>query len=83
MITQIEKKMFKTMNPTCHDFNSCHASKDSIPLLVGFNNGIITLHDIIRKDIYKVFNEEVKKFINLLRGSNHWKMLFFFAYCIN
>ncbi len=60
MITQIEKKTFKTMNPTCHNFNSSFTSSDSIPLLVGFNTGIITLQDILRKDVYKVFNEEVR-----------------------
>lgn len=59
MITQIEKKSYKTMNPTCHSFNSFGASSESVPLLVGFNTGIVTLQDIIRKDIYKVFNEEV------------------------
>lgn len=59
MATQIEKKTFKTMNPTCHSFNTSFTSSDSIPLLVGFNTGIITLQDLIRKDVCKVFNEEV------------------------
>lgn len=61
MVTQIEKKSFKTMNPTCHNFNEYQASPESVPLLVGFNTGIVTLQDLIRKDIYKVFNEEVSK----------------------
>lgn len=47
------------MNPTCHNFNMSFTSSDSIPLLVGFNTGIITLQDLIRKDVCKVFNEEV------------------------
>lgn len=55
----VEKKTFKTMNPTCHNFNLSFISPESIPLLVGFNTGIVTLQDLIRKDIYKVFNEEV------------------------
>lgn len=48
------------MNPTCHNFNTFYSSLESVPLLVGFNTGIITLQDLIRKDIYKVFNEEVR-----------------------
>lgn len=62
MVTQIEKKSFKTMNPTCHNFNDFQSSSDSIPLLIGFNAGIVTLQDLIRKEIYKVFNEEVSYF---------------------
>lgn len=51
--------MYKGINPTCHDFNSVTATADSASLLVGFSTGIIQLIDPIKKELNKLYNEEV------------------------
>lgn len=55
----IDKKIYKGINPTCHDFNSVAISENSLPLIVGFSNGLIQLIDPIKKDVSVLFNEEV------------------------
>lgn len=51
--------MYKGINPTCHDFNSITATVDSASLLVGFSTGQIQLIDPIKKELSKLYNEEV------------------------
>ena len=51
--------MYKGTNPTCHDFNSVTATSDSASLLVGFSTGQIQLIDPIKKELSKLYNEEV------------------------
>lgn len=51
--------MYKGTNPTCHDFNSVTATADSASLLVGFSTGQIQLIDPIKKELSKLYNEEV------------------------
>lgn len=60
----VDKKMYKGTNPTCHDFNSVTATSDSASLLVGFSTGQIQLIDPIKKELSKLYNEEVSN--NLL-----------------
>lgn len=55
----IDKKIYKGISPTCHDFNSVATTEDSLPLIVGFSTGLIQLIDPIRKDVSVLFNEEV------------------------
>lgn len=55
----IDKKLYKGINPTCHDFNSITATADSASLLVGFSTGQIQLVDPIKKELSKLYNEEV------------------------
>ncbi|KAK6638792.1 hypothetical protein RUM43_007061 [Polyplax serrata] len=54
----IDKKLYKGINPTCHDFNSITATADSASLLVGFSTGQIQLVDPIKKELSKLYNEE-------------------------
>ncbi|XP_050529545.1 WD repeat-containing protein 20 [Daktulosphaira vitifoliae] len=54
----IDKKIYKGISPTCHDFNSVATTEDSLPLIVGFSTGLIQLIDPIRKDVSVLFNEE-------------------------
>jgi len=56
----IDKKIYKGINPTCHDFNSLSITEDASPLIVGFSTGLIQLIDPVRKDVCILFNEEVK-----------------------
>jgi len=58
----IDKKIYKGINPTCHDFNSVAITEDSLPLVVGFSTGLIQLIDPVRKEISVLFNEEVNYF---------------------
>lgn len=51
--------MYKGINPTCHDFNLVTATSDSASLLVGFSTGQIQLIDPIKKELSKLYNEEV------------------------
>lgn len=51
--------MYKGTNPTCHDFNSYSVTADSVSLLIGFSTGQIQLIDPIKKELSKLFNEEV------------------------
>ena len=53
----IDKRVYKGTCPTCHDF--CQQG-DATPLLVGFSGGQIQLVDPVKKELSKLFNEEVK-----------------------
>ena len=53
----IDKRVYKGTCPTCHDF--CQQG-DTTPLLVGFSGGQIQLVDPVKKELSKLFNEEVK-----------------------
>lgn len=55
----IDKKLYKGISPTCHDFNSTAITEDSLPLIVGFSTGLVQLIDPVRKDVSILFNEEV------------------------
>ena len=52
----IDKRVYKGTCPTCHDFSQ---QGDTTPLLVGFSGGQIQLVDPIKKELSKLFNEEV------------------------
>lgn len=54
----LEKKIFKGPNPTCHAFNAASASLESLTLLIGFATGHVQLTDPIKKEVYRVFNED-------------------------
>uniref|UniRef100_A0A2S2PK39 WD repeat-containing protein 20 n=1 Tax=Schizaphis graminum TaxID=13262 RepID=A0A2S2PK39_SCHGA len=54
----IDKKLYKGISPTCHDFNSTATTEDSLPLIVGFSTGLLQLIDPVRKDVSVLFNEE-------------------------
>lgn len=51
--------MYKGTNPTCHDFNVITMTPDSVSLVVGFSTGQIQLIDPIKKELSKLYNEEV------------------------
>lgn len=51
--------MYKGTNPTCHDFNNYSLTADSVSLLIGFSTGQIQLIDPVKKELSKLFNEEV------------------------
>ena len=53
----IDKRVYKGTCPTCHDF--CQQG-DATPLLVGFSGGQIQLVDPVKKELSKLFNDEVK-----------------------
>lgn len=55
----VDKRLYKGTSPTCHDINKHTVSSESVMLLVGFTGGQIQLVDPIRKDIGKLYNEEV------------------------
>ena len=55
----IDKRIYKGTSPTCHDINRLSLSSESVLLLVGFTGGQIQLVDPIRKEIGKLYNEEV------------------------
>ena len=55
----IDKRIYKGTLPTCHDFNAATVSPDSVLLLVGFTAGQVQLIDPIKKEISKLYNEEV------------------------
>ena len=58
----IDKRIYKGTCPTCHDFGPVSDQSDIIPLLVGFSGGQIQLIDPIRKELSKLYNEEVSKY---------------------
>ena len=60
----IDKRIYKGTCPTCHDFGPVSDQSDIIPLLVGFSGGQIQLIDPIRKELSKLYNEEVIKVIS-------------------
>lgn len=55
----IDKRLYKGTFPTCHDFNTIVVSSESVRLLVGFTAGQIQLIDPIKKELGKLYNEEV------------------------
>lgn len=55
----VDKRIYKGTSPTCHDINKLTISSESVMLLVGFTGGQIQLVDPIRKEIGKLYNEEV------------------------
>lgn len=58
----LDKKLYKGTNPTCHNFNQTTATAECAPLLVGFSTGQIQLIDPIKKELSKLYNEEVYKY---------------------
>ena len=56
----IDKRVYKGTFPTCHDFNQLTATTDSVMLLVGFTAGQVQLIDPIKKELSKLYNEEVR-----------------------
>ena len=79
MTKPIDKRIYKGTCPTCHDFGSVAAAAgveggakpggdhpDVSPLLVGFTQGQIQLVDPVRKELSKLYNEEVTlQFVNI------------------
>ena len=55
----IDKRIYKGTFPTCHDFGPVSEESEIVPLVVGFSGGQIQLVDPIRKEMSKLFNEEV------------------------
>ena len=55
----IDKRVYKGTFPTCHDFNTLLVSSESVRLLVGFTAGQVQLIDPIKKELSKLYNEEV------------------------
>ena len=55
----IDKRVYKGTFPTCHDFNEQTAEADCVMLLVGFTAGQVQLIDPIKKELSKLYNEEV------------------------
>ena len=55
----IDKRVYKGTFPTCHDFNEMRATAESVMLLVGFTAGQVQLIDPIKKELSKLYNEEV------------------------
>lgn len=68
----VDKRVYKGTYPTCHDFNQCTVTNEGVSLLVGFSAGQIQLIDPIKKELSKLYNEEVS-----------FNNFFFFCYCIN
>lgn len=56
----VDKKMYKGTNPTCHDFNTVTMTTESVSLIIGFSTGQIQLIDPIKKELSKLYNEEVR-----------------------
>ncbi len=57
----IDKRIYKGTFPTCHDFGTVTEESEVVPLVVGFSGGQIQLVDPIRKELSKLFNEEVRR----------------------
>ena len=55
----VDKRIYKGTSPTCHDINKLTVSSESVLLLVGFTGGQVQLIDPIRKEVGKLYNEEV------------------------
>lgn len=63
----VDKKMYKGTSPTCHDFNTVTMTPDTVSLLVGFSTGQVQVIDPIKKEMNKLFNEDVSEmFLDLL-----------------
>ena len=62
----LDKRIYKGTMPTCHDFNEYSVTSepnDSVLLLVGFTAGQVQLIDPIKKEISKLYNEEVNFYL--------------------
>ncbi|XP_023214338.1 WD repeat-containing protein 20-like [Centruroides sculpturatus] len=57
----VDKRVYKGTYPTCHDFNQVTVSAECVSLLVGFSAGQIQLIDPIKKELSKLYNEEVSQ----------------------
>lgn len=55
----VDKKMYKGTNPTCHDFNTVTMTAETVSLLIGFSTGQVQVIDPIKKELSKLYNEEV------------------------
>ncbi len=55
----LDKRIYKGTLPTCHDFNQHFVTSESVFLLVGFTAGQVQLIDPIKKELSKLYNEEV------------------------
>ncbi|XP_037078556.1 WD repeat-containing protein 20-like [Pollicipes pollicipes] len=53
----IDKRVYKSTSPTCHDFRPDASAAESLSLLVGFTGGQVQLIDPLHKDT-KIFNDE-------------------------
>lgn len=67
--------MYKGTNPTCHDFNLVSMTPESVSLVIGFSTGQIQLIDPIKKELSKLYNEEVS-FLKFSAHGNHLDFLF-------
>lgn len=56
----VDKRIYKGTYPTCHDFNTTTVTSEGVFLLVGFSAGQIQLIDPIKKELSKLYNEEVR-----------------------
>ncbi|KAF0288406.1 WD repeat-containing protein 20 [Amphibalanus amphitrite] len=54
----VDKRVYKSTSPTCHDFIVSKSSPDSTSLLVGFTGGQVQLIDSARQDASNIFNDE-------------------------
>ena len=72
----MDKRLYKGTFPTCHDFNSLLVMTDSVRLLVGFTAGQVQLIDPIKKELGKLFNEEVRKKMTSMRVCVSVNLLF-------
>ena len=61
--------MYKGTNPTCHDFNAETVTAESVALLVGFSEGQVQLIDPVKKELSKLYNEDVSLSAFVLRVS--------------
>ena len=62
----IDKRVYKGTFPTCHDFNEMRTTAESVMLLVGFTAGQVQLIDPIKKELSKLYNEEVINMLNII-----------------
>ncbi len=61
----IDKRIYKGTSPTCHDFGAITGeNSDVIPLLIGFTGGQIQLVDPVKKELSKLYNEEVSGWLD-------------------
>ena len=77
----VDKRIYKGTSPTCHDINKLTVSSESVMLLVGFTGGQIQLVDPIRKEIGKLYNEEVFEymFLFMIIGFTQYLCCIFFC----
>ncbi|XP_037073552.1 WD repeat-containing protein 20-like [Pollicipes pollicipes] len=54
----VDKRVYKSTSPTCHDFGVAPGATDAVSLLVGFTGGQVQLIDSARHDAHCIFNDE-------------------------